>query len=134
MTAKVLYEGGLRCKAIHKKSGSLISTDAPIDDDGKGETFSPTDLIATALGTSMLTTMGMMAEQSGINMKGATADINKVMVDDRSRIIKLEVVIHMPDTYPNEEREILEKAAHGCPVMQSLHPDIEENVIFDYPE
>ena len=133
MTAKVLYEGGLRCKAIHKKSGTLISTDAPLDNEGKGESFSPTDLIATALGSCMLTIMGIAARNHKIDMNGTTAEVTKIMASDPRRISKLEVLIHMAKDYPAKERKILEAAAHGCPVGRSLHQDLEETVAFVYP-
>ena len=133
MTAKVLYEGGLRCKAIHKKSGTLISTDAPLDNEGKGESFSPTDLVATALGTCMLTIMGIAARNHHIDMKGTTAEVTKTMASEPRRISKLEVLIHMANDHPPKERKILEAAAHGCPVGRSLHSDLDETVSFVYP-
>jgi len=86
MTAKVLYEGGLRCKAIHKKTGTLISTDAPLDNEGKGQAFSPTDLVATALGSCMLTIMGIAARNHKIDINGTTAEITKTMASDPRRI------------------------------------------------
>jgi len=134
MTAKVLYEGGLRCKAIHKKSGTLISTDAPIDNEGKGESFSPTDLVATALGSCMLTIMGIAARNHEIDIKGTTAEVTKIMASEPRRISKLEVVIHMANNHDTKERKILEAAAHGCPVGRSLHQDLEETVSFVYPD
>lgn len=133
MTAKVLYEGGLRCKAIHKMSGTLISTDAPRDNEGQGESFSPTDLVATALGTCMLTIMGIAARNHKIDMKGTTAEVTKTMASEPRRIIKLEVVIHMANDHTSKDRKILEAAAHGCPVGRSLHSDLEETVEFVYP-
>lgn len=133
MTAKVLYEGGLRCKAIHKKSGTLISTDAPLDNEGRGESFSPTDLVATALGSCMLTIMGIAARNHNIDIKGTTAEVTKTMADEPRYISKLDVVIHMANDHPTKERKILEKAAHGCPVGRSLNSDLEETVTFIYP-
>jgi len=134
MTAKVLYEGGLRCKAIHKKSGTLISTDAPLDNEGKGESFSPTDLVATALGSCMLTIMGIAARNHEIDIKGTTAEVTKTMASNPRRISKLDVAIHMSKNFTAKERKILEAAAHGCPVGKSLHSDLEETVSFIYPE
>jgi len=134
MTAKVLYEGGLRCKAIHKKSGTLISTDAPLDNEGKGESFSPTDLVATALGSCMLTIMGIAARNHEIDMKGTTAEVTKTMASNPRRISALEVIIHMSKNHNEKDRKILEAAAHGCPVGHSLHSDLEETLTFIYPE
>ena len=134
MTAKVLYEGGLRCKAIHKKSGTLISTDAPTDNEGKGESFSPTDLVATALGSCMLTIMGIAAKNHNIDINGTTAEVTKIMASNPRRISALEVVIHMSKKHEEKNRKILEAAAHGCPVGKSLHPDLEETVSFVYPD
>lgn len=134
MTAKVLYEGALRCKVIHKKSGTLISTDAPLDNEGKGESFSPTDLIAAALGTCMLTIMGIAARNHDIYINGTTAEITKTMASDPRRISKLEVVIQMANSHDTKERKILEAAAHGCPVGLSLHQDLEETLAFVYPD
>lgn len=134
MTAKILYEGDLRCKAIHKQSGTLLSTDAPIDNNGKGESFSPTDLVATALGSCMITIMGIAAQKHDIYLNGATAEVTKHMSADPRRISKLEVTIHMPKSYTSTERKILEAAAHGCPVGRSLHPDLEESILFVYPD
>ncbi len=133
MTAKVLYEGGLRCKAIHKQSGTLISTDAPVDNEGKGESFSPTDLIATALGSCMLTIMGIAARNHNIDIKGTTAEVTKTMASEPRRISKLEVLIHLANKHTPKEQKILEAAAHGCPVGRSLHSDLEETVSFVYP-
>ena len=109
MTAKVLYEGGLRCKAIHIKSGTLLSTDAPVDNEGKGESFSPTDLVATALGTCMLTIMGIASRNHDIDIKGTTAEVTKTMASNPRRISKLEVLIHMANGHSPKERKILEE-------------------------
>lgn len=134
MTTKVLYEGQLRCRAIHVKSGTLLSTDAPTDNEGKGESFSPTDLVATALGSCMLTIMGIAARKHDISLKGATTEVTKIMKSNPRRIARIEVIIQMPSHYSKKERAILEKAAHGCPVAQSLHPDLKEVISFVYPE
>lgn len=134
MTSELLYEGDLRCKAIHKKSGTLISTDAPIDNNGRGESFSPTDLVATALGGCMLTIMGIAARNHDIDIKGARAEVTKTMASDPRRISKLEVNIYLPKQYTDKEKKILEAAAHGCPVSQSLSADLEEVLTINYPE
>ncbi len=133
MTAKILYEGELRCKAIHKKSGTLISTDAPTDNEGKGESFSPTDLVATALGSCMLTIMGIAARNHNIDIKGTTVEVTKTMASDPRRISNLDVVIHLANDHPPKERKILEAAAHGCPVGNSLNSDLKETLSFVYP-
>lgn len=134
MTSELLYEGDLRCKAIHKKSGTLISTDAPTDNNGKGESFSPTDLVATALGGCMLTIMGIAARNHDIDIKGARAEVTKTMASDPRRISRLEVNISLPKQYTDKEKKILEAAAHGCPVSQSLSADLEEVLTINYPE
>lgn len=134
MTAELLYEGGLRCRALHKKSGTRINTDAPIDNEGKGESFSPTDLVATALGGCMLTIMGIAARNHEIDMKGARVEVTKTMASNPRRISKIEVTIRMPKQYTDKEKKILEAAAHGCPVSQSLSADLEEVLHIVYPD
>jgi putative redox protein len=122
----VRYEGDLRCTAVHGPSQSSIETDAPLDNMGKGERFSPTDLVGTALGTCVLTTMGIAARRKGIELPGMTATVRKHMTADAPRrIAKLEVdvVIPLPSSHP--ERALLEAAARGCPVRRSLHPEME---------
>lgn len=127
MTSKVTYQNNLRTTAVHLRSGNEILTDAPVDNRGKGEAFSPTDLFATSLGSCILTIMGIKAADKEIDMTGATAEVNKIMGSNPRRIIRLEVTIQMPDNnYTEKEKKILEAAAHGCPVGKSLHPDLEE--------
>lgn len=127
-TANIEYLGHLRTKAIHNRSGQEIITDAPIDNHGKGEAFSPTDLACTALGSCMLTVMGIAANTHSINMTGAKVEINKIMADNPRRIARIEVDIFMPDNiqYSSKEKAILTNAAKTCPVGRSLHPDLEE--------
>jgi len=127
MTAKVTYKGQLRTEAVHLKSGNTIVTDAPTDNHGKGEAFSPTDLAATALASCILTIMGIAANSRKIDITGATAEVTKIMVSDPRRIGRIEVAIHMPaKPYTSAEKKILEKAAHHCPVGLSLAEGTEE--------
>ncbi len=126
-----VYEGGLRCSAIHGPSGSAIETDAPVDNHGKGERFSPTDLAATSLGTCMMTIMGIYAEKNGIDLTGTKVRVLKEMTPEPPRrIAKLtvEMTLSLPADHPR--REALERVALGCPVYLSLHPEIEKAVTF----
>jgi putative redox protein len=127
------YQGDLHCKAVHGPSGAELMTDAPKDNQGRGEAFSPTDLVATALGSCMLTLMGMMARTLNIDIAGATATVEKEMTTaPPRRIQRLTVRIHVPRDLSLEQREKLERAAHTCPVHKSLHPDIETPIEFTW--
>lgn len=127
----VHYEGDLHCRATHKPSGALLQTDAPLDNQGRGENFSPTDLVATALGTCVLTLMGIAAQQRDIDIKGARVAVRKEMSKDLPRrIIRLEVDCFVPLPANHPKRELLEAAALTCPVRHSLHPDIEQKIEF----
>ncbi len=127
MTSKVTYQGGLRTEAVHLKSGNTIITDAPVDNHGNGEAFSPTDLTVTSLGSCILTIMGIAASNRDIDIKGATADIKKIMASDPRRIARIEINITMPaNDYSASEKKILEKAAHHCPVGLSLNENTKE--------
>lgn len=127
MTSKVIYLGGLRTEAEHLKSGTKIVTDAPTDNNGKGEAFSPTDLVATALGSCMMTIMGIAARNHGIDMDGTELTVNKIMKSDPRRIGKIEIEMTMPaNDYSKKERKILEAAAHGCPVGSTIKEGIED--------
>ena len=120
------YQGGLRCSATHEPSGNVISTDAPLDNNGRGEAFSPTDLVATALGACTATVMGIVAERKGISLEGMRIEVRKHMSQDAPRrISRIEIDLHMPLAQSHPERKLLESAARGCPVHHSLHPDIE---------
>ena len=132
MTSKVTYLGELRTKCEHLQSKSSFITDAPIDNQGKGEAFSPTDTVATALGSCMFTIMGIKARDLGINIEGATAGITKSMAADPRRIAGIEVVLTFPASYDEKHRKILERAAKTCPVLYSLHPDIVLDISFHY--
>ncbi len=134
MTSEIIYTGDLRTEAVHLKSGNKIITDAPIDNQGKGEAFSPTDLVATALGNCMLTVMGIAANAHGIDMDGARVTINKIMASDPRRISKIEAEIYMPaKTFSAKDKKILEHAGINCPVAKSLHPDLEQQLNFHWP-
>lgn len=127
MISKVIYKGNLRTEATHLKSGNVIITDAPTDNHGKGEAFSPTDLASTSLASCILTIMGIAANNHNIDMAGATASVNKVMASDPRRIDRIEIDIVMPEKiFERKEIKILEAAAHNCPVALSLHPDTKE--------
>ncbi len=123
---KINYEGDLHCSAIHVPSGNQLVTDAPVDNNGRGEAFSPTDLVATAVGTCMATVMGIVARRKGIAIEGVALTVRKFMSDDQPRrisCIEVDVDIPLPANHP--EREVFERAAQSCPVYHSIHPDIE---------
>jgi putative redox protein len=127
------YQGGLHCQAVHGPSGTALNTDAPKDNQGRGESFSPTDLVATALGTCILTTMGILARTLDIDIAGATATTDKEMTNTPPRRIeRLTVNIHIPQTISDENKQKLERAAHTCPVHKSLHPDVEIPITFTW--
>jgi len=129
----MIYEGNLRCTVTHEPSGSVIRTDAPKDNMGRGEAFSPTDLVAAALGSCMLTIMGIVAVKYNIDLKGSTVDVSKEMVTAPVRRIgKISVIFHMVQGIPQEKRAMLEAAAHSCPVHKSLHPDVQMSIQFIY--
>src|SRR5258705_14023924 len=120
------YDGQLRCTATHGPSGNTLITDAPKDNMGKGEAFSPTDLVATALATCILTTMGIVAQRHNLDMTGATARVTKeMMTSPIRRIRRLPVTVSMPRKLSDEDQKRLENAAHTCPVHKSLHADVE---------
>lgn len=128
---QVQYEGDLHCKAVHGPSRAELNTDAPVDNQGRGENFSPTDLVATALGTCMLTVMGILARTLKIDIAGATATVEKEMsATAPRRIDTLRVKIHVPQTLSPEDQQKLERAAHTCPVHKSLHPEIDTPIEF----
>jgi putative redox protein len=127
------YQGDLHCKAVHGPSGTELGTDAPKDNQGRGESFSPTDLVATALGTCMLTVMGILARTLEIDIVGTTATVEKVMTATPPRMIaSLAVKIHVPHDLSAENRAKFERAAHTCPVHRSLHPDVQQPIEFTW--
>ena len=132
MTASITYEGNLRCNATHLQSGSPIETDAPTDNRGKGERFSPTDLVCTALGTCMLTTMAIKTADLGIELKGTTINVKKYMVNNPRKISRIDVEVLYPENLelPEDKWELLKSIGDNCPVMKSIHPDIEVNAVY----
>lgn len=134
MTSKVEYKGQLRTSAVHLQSNSTIITDAPIDNHGKGEAFSPTDLVATALASCLMTIMGIKAESMDIDLTDTSASIKKHMSITPRRISEVEVVVNMNKNYDDKTRKLLEAAALTCPVAQSLHPELKQSISFVYPE
>jgi putative redox protein len=134
MTSSIQYRGELRTSATHLQSNTTIETDAPLDNQGKAERFSPTDLVATALGSCMLTIMGIKARDMGIDLTNVKIDIQKHMKTDPRRIGGVDVTFHFPDHLQLDEKQrtILQNAALTCPVAKSLHPDIDQNVQFNW--
>jgi putative redox protein len=131
MTANILYEGKLRCRCTHIESGTEILTDAPRDNHGNGEAFSPTDLVATALGSCIMTTMAIRCLQMDISIDGTKVEVNKIMASDPRRISQIDVILHMPaNNYSDKDKMILERTAMHCPVAISLHPDLVKVVTF----
>ena len=132
MTSKVTYLGNLRTENTHLKSGNTFITDAPTDNNGKGEAFSPTDTVATGLANCMLTVMGIKARNLEVDMSGTTAEVTKTMAADPRRISKIEVVLNFPFNADSKHKKILEHTARTCPVLYSLHPDIEKDISFNW--
>lgn len=132
ITSKVTYLGDLRTSSVHLQSGSEIISDAPLDNNGKGEAFSPTDTVANALASCMLTVMGIKARDMDISMKGSYAEVTKTMQPEPRRIAKIEVNITMQMDADDKAKKILERTALTCPVYYSLHPDIEKQVTFNW--
>lgn len=128
---RIEYQGRLRCRAVHGPSGAVLHTDAPVDNHGRGESFSPTDLVATALGTCMLTIMGIVAELDGWSLEDARVRVRKHMVaDPLRRIGRLEVEVAVPRDPGPRGRRVLERAARTCPVHQSLGRDVQVDLAF----
>jgi uncharacterized OsmC-like protein len=131
MTSHIVYHGELRNTLTHLASGQSFITDAPLDNRGKGEAFSPTDLTATSLGACMLTVMGIKAADMAVDIAGTSVDILKIMATDPRRISGIKVVLHFPDRFFDEKtKKILEHTALTCPVAKSLHPDIVQDIHF----
>ena len=127
MTSTVIYNGELRTTCTHLKSGNHFETDAPPDNNGKGERFSPTDLLATSLATCMVTVMGIKARSMGFDLDGLKVDVLKIMKPDPRRVAGIDLNFHIPPELQGLDentREILKKTGHACPVMYSIHPDI----------
>jgi putative redox protein len=132
-TAQIVYQGELRTTCTHLQSGTSIITDAPTDNFGKGQAFSPTDLVATALGACMITTMGIVANRDGINLDGTKISVTKVMESNPRRIGKIEVICDIPNkNLTPDEIQKLEHTGRNCPVDKSLHPDLVREYTFNY--
>ena len=134
MTSQIIYKGDLRAMATHLQSGTLIETDAPTDNQGKGERFSPTDLVAVALGTCMVTTMAIKARTMDIELDDTRIEVTKIMVSDPRRIGKIIIHLFFPATLSLDDKtkEILERTARTCPVERTLHPDVELDMQFNW--
>jgi uncharacterized OsmC-like protein len=134
MTAKVIYKGGLRCECTHLQSGTVIETDAPTDNRGKGERFSPTDTVCIALATCVITTMGIKANDMNIDLTGAAIDVKKHMLADPRRIGQIDVTLNFPSSLQLDEKDriILERVGNNCPVTKSLHPDLKMNIVYNW--
>ena len=133
MMSKVIYNGGLRTEAYHIQSGISILTDAPVDNQGKGEAFSPTDLVATALASCMLTIMGIVAERNDIELRGTTAEVEKIMGTMPRKISEIKIKILFNKSFDKKTKRKLESAALACPVSNSLNKNLEESIKFIYP-
>ena len=133
-TAEIIYVGGLRSEARHLRSGQVIRTDAPPDNQGKGEAFSPTELMSTSLGACMLTIMGIAARTHGFSIDGTRVTVSRIMASEPRRVAEVHVAFDMPAfDYDEKQKNILYLAAVNCPVAKSLHPDLKQVVHFRYP-
>ncbi|MBP4141649.1 OsmC family protein [Flavobacterium sp. P4023] len=132
MTSKVTYLGDLRTSSIHLQSGTEILSDAPVDNNGKGEAFSPTDTVANALATCMMTIMGIKSRDLEVDLKGSTAEVVKIMNAEPRRIGSIEIIFQMQGTNDQKSKTILERAAMTCPVFLSLHPEVEKRITFNW--
>ena len=132
MTSKVTYTGNLRTSCEHMRSGSTFITDAPVDNNGLGQAFSPTDTVATGLASCILTMMGIKSKDLAVDLTNSSADITKHMSPDPRRISKIEIVLSLPANASDKERQILIHTANTCPVHHSLHPDIDKRITFNW--
>ena len=132
MTSKVTYLGDLRTSSTHIQSGTIILSDAPVDNNGKGEAFSPTDTVANALATCMMTIMGIKAKDLAIDLNYSTAEVLKIMNAEPRRIGAIEIDFQLQGTDDQKNKTILERAAMTCPVFLSLHPEIEKRITFNW--
>lgn len=134
MTASIVYKGHLRCECTHLQSGTLIETDAPTDNRGKGERFSPTDTLCVALATCVVTTMALKANDMEIDLAGTSIAVTKHMLSDPRRIGKIDVILSFPVTLQLDEKDrtILQRIGDNCPVAKSLHPDLNVNIEYNW--
>ena len=131
-TSKVTYLGDLRTSSVHLQSGTTIITDAPTDNNGKGEAFSPTDMVANSLATCMLTVMGIKARDLDVDFSGSTAEVTKIMAAEPRRISEIHITFQMNLVADEKTKTILERTAMTCPVFYSLHPDIKKEIVFNW--
>lgn len=134
MTASIKYEGELRCIATHLQSGTEIETDAPTDNRGKGERFSPTDLLCVSLGTCIITTIALKAKDLNIDVKDTTVEVTKHMLSDPRRVGQVDINVRFLTSLliPQNDKLILERTGNNCPVSRSLHPDIKVNIVYEW--
>ena len=131
-TSVVFYSGNLRTESQHLQSGEIITTDAPTDNEGTGQAFSPTDLAATSLANCMMTVMGIIANRHNIDIEGTRANVEKFMGVNPRRIVEIKIDFHFPTSYDTATKKLLEQAALNCPVAKSLSESISQNVHFNY--
>ena len=132
-TSTSTYSGELRTQSVHTQSGETYITDAPTDNEGKGEAFSPTDIVATSLANCMMTIMGIVSKRKGLAIEGTEAEIDKFMGTDPRRITEIKIDFYFPLNFSEDERKLLEKSALNCPVAKSLSSDLKQNIQFHYP-
>ena len=133
VTIKTKYLGELRTESVHLKSNNSLITDAPLDNNGKGQAFSPTDLLATALATCMITVMGINANKHGLNIDGINCSVTKIMAINPRRVSEIMIEFNFPkNNFDEKQKEILREAAQNCPVAFSLHPDLVQTVSFNF--
>jgi uncharacterized OsmC-like protein len=133
MTASIIYQGDLRCKATHLQSGTVVETDAPTDNRGKGEKFSPTDILCVSLATCIITTMALKARDMNIELQDTKIDVTKHMLKDPRRVAQIDVTIHFPQLQLDaKDKLILERTGNNCPVTKSLHPDLKTNIEYNW--
>lgn len=131
-TIETIYLGDLRTEAIHLQSGTKILTDAPVDNQGKGEAFSPTDMLSSSLASCMLTIMGIKAKSSGIDMDGTTCSVTKIMAADPRRVAEIQINFKFPKQYTEKEQQVLERSALTCPVYYSLSENLKKTIDFGW--
>ncbi|UOY05938.1 OsmC family protein [Muricauda sp. SCSIO 64092] len=132
MTSKVTYNGELRTTCIHLRSGNEFITDAPVDNNGLGRAFSPTDTVATGLASCMITVMGIKARDLEVDLTNSVAEVTKHMASDPRRISKIEIALSLPAHVSKKNRTILERIGNTCPIHYSLHPDIEKGITYNW--
>lgn len=131
-TLKTVYKGNLRTEITHLQSGGIVITDAPLDNNGKGEFISPTDMLAAALGSCMLTIMGMAANAHGFDIEGTELETTKVMGTEPRRVTEVHITFNFPKDYSEREKRFIENAVKSCPAEYSLHPDIKRVITYNY--